>query len=251
MVQALLSGVVETACQRILVVDNDPAILHMLARRLDLAGYEVLTAVSGQQALEVIDRVGLPHLAVVETQMSGMDGASFCQTVQAYSDLPVIMLSGVNKEETAVAMLEQYAEDYVLKPFSAAELVARIGRVLRRIGDFSYALAPVIQVDEHLAVNFPHQRACVGQREVALSPTETKLLFILMRNAGFVVGSDFLLRRLWPHDEVFENGLRIHIHRLRAKLEPDPSHPRYIITERGQGYRFGLKPQVVSAARDK
>jgi DNA-binding response OmpR family regulator len=237
------------ARQRILVVDDDPAIVSMVAQKLDRAGYEVLTATTGQHALDVISRSGLPHLAVVDIRMPVMDGISFCRAVQTFSDLPIIMLTAVDEEETVIAAIEQFAEDYVVKPFSPSELVARIGRVLRRIGDFWYTLSPVIDVDEFLAVDFPHQTATVGPREVSLSPAESKLLYILMRNADRVVSTGFLLRRLWPREEVFEDALRVQVHRLRAKLEPDPRHLRYIITERGQGYRFGCKPGAKPAAR--
>ena len=134
--------------------------------------------------------------------------------------------------------IQLYAEDYVTKPFEPRELTARIERVLRRIGDFAYALAPVMQVDAHLSVDFAHQLAIVRGQPVSMTPVETKILYILMRNAGRVVATDFLLRRLWPFEDVFEDALRVHIHRLRQKIEPDPSHASYIITHRGAGYEF-------------
>jgi DNA-binding response OmpR family regulator len=223
--------------QRILVVDDDPAILRLVRDKLDRAGFKVLTAGSGQQALEVIASQGLPHLAIVDINMPGMDGYEFCQTVQTYSDLPVIMLTAVDEEETVIRGIEQFAEDYVTKPFSPRELVARTQRVLRRIGDFAYALEPITKVDDRLAVDFGHQQAFVDDEPRALTPTETKLLYILMRNAGRTVTTGFLLRRLWPLEEVFEDTLRVHIHRLRKKIEIDPKRP-YIVTERGLGYRF-------------
>jgi DNA-binding response OmpR family regulator len=169
--------------------------------------------------------------------MPGMDGFEFCQAVQAYSDLPVIMLTAVDEEETVIRGIEQFAEDYVTKPFSPRELVARTERVLRRIGDFAYTLEPITKVDDRLAVDFSHQIAIVEGEPIALTPTETKILYILMRNAGRTVTSDFLLRRLWPLEEVFEDTLRVHIHRLRKKIEIEPKSP-YIVTERGLGYRF-------------
>lgn len=180
----------------------------------------------------------MPHLAVVDINMPGMNGLHFCETVQEFSDLPVIMLSAIDEEETIVGSISRYAEDYVTKPFSPRELVARLERVLRRIGDYSYTWDVLTRIDEHLAVDIPHQRALVGDQTVALTPTETKLLYLLMRNAGHTVSTDFLLRRLWPMEEVFEDTLRVHIHRLRHKIEPAPSRPRYILTERGLGYSF-------------
>jgi DNA-binding response OmpR family regulator len=227
--------------RRILVVDDDPAILRLVRDKLDSAGYDTLTASSGYEALDVIERRGMPHLAIVDINMRGMNGFQFCETVQQFSDLPVIMLSAQDEEETIIQGISRYAEDYVTKPFSPRELVARVERVLRRIGDFAYTLDVVTKVDDRLSVDFPHQRAIISGEPVQLTPTETKLLFVLIRNAGRIVTTEFLLRRLWPMEEVFEDTLRVHIHRLRQKIEPVPAQPRYINTERGLGYSFPAK----------
>ena len=224
--------------ERILVIDDDPVILRLVSDKLDWAGFEVFTAASGQQALQQIDRRGLPHLAIVDINMPGMDGFEFCRTVQAYSDLPVIMLTAVDEEETIIRGIEQFAEDYITKPFSPRELVARVQRVLRRVGDFAYTLEPVTEIDSRLAIDFSHQQAIVEGEPIALTPTETKLLYILMRNAGRTVTHGFLLGRLWPREEVFEDALRVHIHRLRKKLQGSAAQPSYITTDRGVGYRF-------------
>ncbi len=224
--------------QRILVVDDDPEVARLVSLLLDQAGYETWTATSGQHALEVVQRNGLPHLAIVDIRMPGVDGFEFCRLVQQFSDLPIIFLTAVDEEETVIQGIERYAEDYVVKPFRARELVARVQRVLRRIGDFAYTLAPLTHIDDDLAVDFVHQLARVRGQDVSLTPTETKILYILMRNAGRVVTTDFLLRRLWPLEEVFEDALRVHVHRLRHKIEPVPGQPRYVLTERGVGYRF-------------
>lgn len=234
----LLSETGAAGRYRILVVDDDPDIRRIVSYDLIRAGYEVFTAASGREALEAIAQFGLPHLAIVDISMPEMDGFSFCQAVQQYSDLPVIFLSAASDEETVVQGLRRYAEDYVIKPFRLRELLARVERVLRRIGDWSYALEPIIVVDEHLAVDFAHQQAFVDGQSVALTPFETKLLYLLMRNAGRTVFTRFLLNRLWPHEDAFEERLRVHISNLRKKIEPDPSRPRYIITEHGAGYRF-------------
>ncbi len=227
--------------QRILVVDDDAAIRRLVRDKLDGAGYEVFAAASGQEALDVIGRRGMPHLAIVDLNMPGMNGFQFCEAIQQFSDLPIIMLSAVDEEETIIQGINRYAEDYVTKPFSPRELVARVERVLRRIGDFAYTLELSTQVDQRLAVDFPHQNAIVDGQTIALTPTETKLLYLLMRNAGRVVTTDFLLRRLWPMEEVFEDTLRVHVHRLRQKLEPVPGRPVYVLTERGLGYSFVAK----------
>jgi DNA-binding response OmpR family regulator len=227
-----------TSPQRILVVDDDPEILRLVGAKLDQAGFDVLSAASGQQALELLSRSGLPHLAIIDIKMPGMDGFELCRVVQQFCDLPIILLSSLDDEDSITQGIERFAEDYMTKPFSPRELVARVQRVLRRMGDFAYTLAPVIGVDDHLAVDFVKQQATVKGRPTPLTPTETKLLYILMRNAGRTVTTGFLLRRLWPLEEVFEDALRVHVHRLRQKIEPVPAHPRYVVTERGLGYKF-------------
>lgn len=228
--------------RRILVVDDDPDILRLIRRELGNAGFEVWPAASAEEALEVVSRQGLPHLAVVDILLPGADGLALARRFQEWSDLPIIMLTSVDEEETVVDAIERFAEDYVRKPFKPRELVARVERVCRRIGDFAYTLQPVIQVDQHLAVDFAHQRIMVDGRAVQLTATESKLLYVLMRQAGKPVATDFLLRRLWPSEEVFEDTLRVHVHRLRGKIEPTPGQPRYLVTERGTGYCFPRVP---------
>lgn len=229
-----------TCLQRLLVIEDERDAARLVEFTLQRAGYEVYCAESVDDAFCVIEQIGLPHLAVVDIMLPGKDGFEFCREVQQFSDLPVVLLSAINETETVVRGIRQYAEDYVTKPYQPRELAARVERVLRRIGDFAYTLGPVTHVDDHLAVDFAHQQAFVGGQPVAITPVETKILYILMRNAGRVVGTDFLLRRLWPFDDVFEDTLRVHIHRLRQKIEPIPGRANYILTERGTGYRFPL-----------
>lgn len=228
----------EASLQRILVLDDDTTVLEVLRRTLENAGYDVVTATSGQQALDIIDRQGLPHLAIVDMLMPGMTGFEFCEEVQAYSDLPVIVLTGVDDHRSVIRGLQLYAEDYVTKPFNPREIEVRVGRVLRRIGDISYAQEPVIEVDEHLQVDFAHQRVILDGAEQTLTPTESKLLYILLRNAGHTLRAAFLIDRLWPLQEVQRDALRVYVHRLRGKVEPDSSQPRYIHTVPGVGYEF-------------
>jgi len=120
-------------CQRILVVDDDPLILRMVEEKLHRTGYQVFTARSGQDGLDVIKRRGLPHLAIVDIMMPGMSGFELCRAVHEFSDLPVIMLSAVHEEETIIQGIRHHAEDYITKPFSLRELIARVERVLRRV----------------------------------------------------------------------------------------------------------------------
>jgi DNA-binding response OmpR family regulator len=224
--------------RRILAVEDDPDVLGLITQQLQAAGLEVWRALSAEAAACLIEERGLPHLAVVDIMLPGMDGLTFCRKLHDWSDLPVVMLTSVDEEETVVEAIREVAEDYIVKPFKPRELVARVERVLRRIGDFSYRLDPVIAVDSRLAIDFARQRVLVDEQPVALTAMETKLLHILMRGSGRTVPTEFLLRRLWPSEDVFEDTLRVHIHRLRAKIEANPSKPRYVVTERGLGYRF-------------
>jgi DNA-binding response OmpR family regulator len=229
----------DTSTYRILVLDDNYSMLRLVSSALQKSGFQVTTATSGEQGLEQIRRNGLPHLALVDIHMPyGMNGFEFCDAILNYSDVPIIMLTAVDEDETIIQTIDQYAEDYITKPFNPGELVARVRRVLRRIGDFAYTLSAETVVDEHLTVSFPYQRAIIDGQEVALTPTETKLLFILMRNAGQTVTTDFILRRLWPMETVFEDRLRVYVHRLRRKIERQPEEPRYILSQRGVGYSF-------------
>ena len=227
-----------TGSYRILIVDDNPALLRMVEEKLTTEGFDVFTAPSGVKALQVMEERGLPHLAIVDLMMPDMDGFEFCRVVQQFCDLPIIMLTAVDQEEVVVQGLEHFAEDYVTKPFSPRELIARVRRVLRRIGNFAYTLEPLMQVDNRLEVDFVQQLVMIDKQPVTLTPIETKLLYILMRNAGKTTTTDFLMRRLWPLEEVYEDTLRVHVHRLRQKIEANPTKPRYVITERGAGYSF-------------
>ncbi len=224
--------------QRILVVDDNTYTLRLVKHTLTQAGYKVSTAVSGEEALTLINRYGLPHLAVVDLHMPGMSGFEFCRKIHDFSDCPVIMLTAVASEETIIEGLDEHAEDYIVKPFNPPELVARIERVLRRVDDFSYTLEATTQIDDQLKVNFPKRVAIVNGEEVSLTPTETKLLYILVRNAGRIVTTQFLLDRIWPLQNAQEDRLHVHIHRLRRKIEVNNNEPGYIAAERGTGYSF-------------
>ncbi len=231
-----------TPRQVVLAVDDNLYTLRIVQHALEQAGFKVLTAVSGEDALAIMSREGLPHIAVVDIHMPpGMSGFEFCRTVHQFSDLPVVMLTAVNEENTIIEGLDEHAEDYIIKPFSPAELVARVKRVLRRMGDFAYTMEPLTRVDNHLTINFPERKAFVDDKPVSLTPTETKLLYILMRNAGKTVSTEFIIRRIWPLEPAYEDRLHVHMHRLRRKIERK-SRPRYIVSERGAGYVFQTTP---------
>ncbi len=224
---------------RVLVVDDDPDILRLLEVALAESHFEVASVASGRAALAYIETHGLPHLAVVDIMMPEMDGIELCHRIHEFSDLPVIMLTAIDEEQTTVEVIRDVSEDYVTKPFRTQELIARIERVLRRLGDTSYAGKPRLEIDDRLTVEIGARRIFLDGVETMLTPTEAKILDILTRAGGRTVTTGFLLQRLWPMEEVFEDTLRVHVYRLRSKLEPDLESPRYLLTERGQGYRFG------------
>lgn len=227
-----------TPPQRILVVDDEPGIVFMLKTKLDLAGFEVLTASDGVHALSVIDEHGIPHLAVVDIIMPRMGGLEFCRALREFSDVPIIMLTSVDDEDIMVDAIEEFAEDYITKPFRPKELVARIRRVLGRFESFSYTRDPVLSIDARLSLDLAHQRVFVNENPVGLSSTETKLLYILTQQMGKVLSGEYIQRRLWPNGAVVEGTLRLNIYRIRQKIEPSPGNPIYLLTHRGKGYSF-------------
>lgn len=224
---------------RILVIDDDTLILELIEEALSRSGFQVATATSAESALDWMKRFGMPHLAVVDINLPfGMDGLAFCELVHTFSDMPIIMLTAVEDEDTITFAIDRCAEDYLTKPFLPGELIARTRRILKRIGQFAFPLDSLTRVDDRLVVDFPGCMVIVDDRPVTLTPTETKLLYILMRMAGKIVNSNYLLRRLWPHDTEHDERLRVYIHRLRSKIEKSPSEPFYIQSERGAGYMF-------------
>jgi DNA-binding response OmpR family regulator len=229
----------------ILVVDDNQYTQRIVQYALQQADFRAITASSGEEALKTFQVEGLPHLAIVDLHMPpGMSGFEFCRTIHQFTDLPVIMLTAVNEEDTVIEGLERYAEDYMIKPFNPGELVARVRRVLKRMGGSTFQLAGLTQVDNRLIIDFPHRQALIFGETISLTPTETKLLYILMRQAGRIVPTEYILRRLWPLEPAFEDRLHVHMHRLRRKIEDhqDQTRPRYITSERGAGYIFYSHP---------
>ncbi len=227
--------------QKILVVDDSRVVRISLREVLESAGYEVTEAEDGQQALTLIKTRGIPHLALVDLHMPRMDGFTFCKKVHQFCDMPVIMLTSEDDETTVVQGLEEHAEDYVVKPFRKQELVARIKRVLGRMESYSYTFDPIIEIDERLAVDLPNRKAFVETEKLSLTPTEAKLLYILIKSAGRTVSTEYLLQRVWPLEDAFEDRLHAHIYRLRKKIEVDPKSPTYVVSDWGKGYTFPPK----------
>ncbi len=223
----------------ILVVDDDEIISQSLKMTLEANGYVVWRASSGPQALEILSARGLPDLALLDVMMPGMNGLELGAKIQQTTDLPIIMVSARADSRTITQAIEEIAEDYVCKPFDSSVLLARIKRVLKRNGRFHYSARSRIAVDDWLQLEPARQTAIVGGRAVHLSRRENKLLLVLLRNSGRTLPADLLQSRLWPQREFFDEGaLRTLIYRVRKKIEPIPARPRYLITDRGLGYRF-------------
>jgi DNA-binding response OmpR family regulator len=221
-----------------LTVDDDPAALAAVTLTLRHAGFRVRQANSGAAALRLLEETGLPDIAIVDMHMPEIDGIEFCRRVQEYSDLPVLMLTAVQETNAIVHVLTHIAEDYVIKPFRAPELAARAQRILDRLGVFPFPAGRLITAHAALQVDFVGQQALVDGRPVSLTPLETRLLYILMRQTGQPLSPSFLSRRLWPRELSSDDRVRVTIHRLRQKLEPEDNSLTFIFTERGDGYRF-------------
>jgi DNA-binding response OmpR family regulator len=233
----------------VMVVDDDPDIQTVVGTGLKQAGFDVWTAGEAERALSLIEERGIPNLAVIDIGLPKTSGVELARSIKEFSDLPVIMLTAVTDSQTIVSSLDEFAEDYVTKPVLLPVLVARVRRVLGRIRDGSYASGPSLQIDQRLTVELSHARALVDGEVVSLTPTEAKLMHILMRDAGRTVRTEFLLGRIWPLEEVFEETLRVHVYRLRRKIEIDPKNPSYILTVRGEGYSFpAIRPAEVETA---
>ena len=224
--------------QQILVVDDESRMVRFVKMNLDLEGYLTLEANNGMEALEKI-RDYNPDLVLLDVEMPGMDGFETLQRLREISDAAVIMLTVRSDEDDRIKGLDLGADDYVTKPFSPRELSSRIRAVLRRFEQPGRPDAQIVEIDDRLQVDLQRRDVIVDGERINLRPTEYRLLYHLIQNAGWVVPHETLLTKVWGHEYVNDNHLlRLYITYLRKKIEPDPSNPRYIFTERGLGYRF-------------
>jgi two-component system KDP operon response regulator KdpE len=221
---------------RILVVDDDRQLLRALRINLAARGYQVDLATDGAGGLAAASRQP-PDLVVVDLGLPDMDGVDVVEGIRGWSGAPILVLSARDAEPAKVRALDAGADDYVTKPFGMDELLARIRAALRRAAPV--ADAPVVRTGA-FAVDLAAKRVTRPDgTAVRLTPTEWHLLEVLVRNAGRLVGHRQLLQEVWgPRYESESNYLRVYVAQLRAKLEPDPAHPRYLRTEPGMGYRF-------------
>lgn len=224
--------------RRILVVDDEERMIRFIRLNLEHDGFKVTEAVNGTQAINKV-RSTLPDLALLDVMMPDMDGFEVLKIIRETSAVPVIMLTAKGEENDRVRGLELGADDYITKPFSPRELVSRIKAVLRRVDAPGTAMHNVIEVDDRLKMDFDRREVWVDGKLVKLRPTEYRLLYHLVQNAGWVVTHDQILTKVWGYEYRDEpHYVRLYINYLRKKIEEDPENPKYILTERGVGYRF-------------
>jgi len=223
---------------RILVVDDEKGLVTLIRLNLEPDGFEVFAANNGAQAMDRL-RAVLPDLVLLDVMMPDLDGFQVLRMIREVGNTPVIMLTAKGEENDKVRGLELGADDYVTKPFSPRELTSRIRAVLRR-GSFSDQTdTGKIDVDGRLQIDFDRHEVWVDGELVQLRPTEYRLLYHLLKNAGWVLTHDQILSKVWGYEYEDEpHYVRLYINYLRKKIEKDPANPRYILTERGVGYRF-------------
>ncbi len=224
--------------RRILVVDDEERMVRFIRLNLEHDGFEVVEAYSGQQAMDRL-RQSLPDLVLLDVMMPDFDGFEVLRLIRENNDVPVIMLTAKGEEDDRVHGLELGADDYVTKPFSPRELVSRVKAVLRRTEGARSATSGVIEVDDRLKIDFGRREVWLQGELVKLRPTEYRLLYHLVQNAGWVISHDQILAKVWGYEYRDEpHYVRLYVNYLRQKLEEDPANPKYILTERGVGYRF-------------
>jgi phosphate regulon transcriptional regulator PhoB len=226
---------------KILIVDDEQDIADLVSYNLEKEGYTTIKAYDGGDVLKTV-KTQKPDLLILDLMLPRMNGLDICRAIRANSEtahLPIIMLTAKADEVDKIIGLEIGADDYMTKPFSVKELIARVRTVLRRIQEGKKpAIKETFEFDG-LAINYASCAVAVDGRPVTLSPTELKLLFFLSRNPGRVYSRDQILDHVWGDDTfITDRAVDVHIRRLRSQIEKDMDHPRYILTVRGFGYRF-------------
>ena len=224
--------------RKILVVDDEERMVRFIRLNLEHDGFQVLEANRGAQAIDRL-RTALPDLVLLDVMMPDIDGFEVLKMIREISAVPVIMLTAKSEEDDRVHGLELGADDYITKPFSPRELVSRVKAVLRRTESSTGTIHGLIEVDDRLKIDFDRHEVWVEGKLVSLRPTEYRLLYHLVQNAGWVVSHDQILTNVWGYEYRDQpHYVRLYINYLRKKLEKDPANPKYILTERSTGYRF-------------
>jgi len=223
---------------RILIVDDELNIVKFLRANLEAKNYVVLAAMDGAEALQTFE-MELPDLVILDIMMPKIDGFEVCRRLREWSQIPIIMLSARGDESDKVKCLDLGADDYITKPFGKGELIARVRAVLRRTEAATSTPTQPSFTSGDLQINFAQRRVTVSGKEVKLTPTEFTLLQEFALNAGKVLTHTYLLNKVWGLEYREEREyLHVFVRRLRAKLEPDPTNPKYIMTVSGVGYQF-------------
>ena len=224
--------------RRILIVEDESRMARFIRLNLEHDGFQVFEAVRGREAIRRA-REEFPDLILLDVMLPDIDGFEVLSRIREESDVPVIMLTAKGEEDDRVRGLELGADDYVPKPFSPRELVSRVRAVLRRSEILRGGSRGPIDIDERLKTDFERREVWVDGEIVKLRPTEYRLLYHLVQNAGWVLTHDQILTKVWGYEYQDEpHYVRLYVNYLRQKLEEDPSDPKYILTERGVGYRF-------------
>jgi two-component system KDP operon response regulator KdpE len=219
---------------RILVVDDEPHILRALQATLRGAGYDVVTAATGEEALRHA-AIRPPEAVILDLVLPDRHGAEVCRELRTWSNAPILVLSAVGDEGEKVAALDAGADDYVTKPFGSDELLARLRAALRRT---TPATGPVIDIGQ-LVVDLDKRSVTFAGDPIALTPNEFDLLRLFAQNEGKLLTHPAILREVWgPAYDAESHYLHVYVSQLRRKLEPDPTRPRYLLTEPGAGYRL-------------
>jgi len=225
---------------RILVVDDEREIRRCLELSLEEKGYTVLAAESGEKALDLLKQ-SPADVAIVDLLLPGIDGIELTKSIRQRSTLPIIILSAIGDDKKKVEALETGADDYVTKPFSIEEVVARIRSVLRRVVG-SKGVNPILSYGD-LVVDFEHREVSLSDEPIKLTPMEYELLKYMVQNAGRVLTRRMLLTAVWgPGHEDDTQSLRVLVRQLRKKIEKIPAKPCFILTDPGVGYRFKSEP---------
>jgi len=227
--------------KKVLIIDDDPGFLRLVEQILTQKEYEMLKAINGQEGLKLLF-VHKPDIVLLDVVMSGMDGWQTCNRIRDISDIPIIMLTGKQtSEEDIVRGLDYGADDYLIKPVGPKELVARVRAVLRRaeLPSSLDAKREITYSDGFLTVDIAEWKVIVNGKRVKLTPREFRLFALLVENAGRILTHKQILEKVWGWEYTDDlDYVRIYISHLRQKIEPDPSLPRYIVTEPGVGYYF-------------
>ena len=225
---------------RVLIIEDEPQLRYALRRYLDESGYRVREAEDGTSGLRGFSSFK-PDVVLLDLMLPDMSGVEVCRTMRQTSETPIVVLSALGEEKTKVEALDEGADDYLTKPFGMDELLARI-RVALRHGSSIRSSHPVIEAGD-LRIDLEHRNVTIQGHEVALTPTEYSLLKYLATNAGKVLTHPMILRAVWGAEYEDTAVLRTYVNQLRSKIEADPAHPRFVITEPRVGYRFVI-PEI-------